>query len=158
MALSEHSIPPLSPSDLPTLAEAADLPSLVSITKTSFYFADPSHAVRYLTAIQKLGFCETSLAETRVRGNGAPRETVLRLCGILRGSIDRGYRCLAANHPQNSRCRRVIGAWQSARLTRSSCPSRPQNACLPTSNRSWCDVNSNANIAPQSFFAITAPR
>ena len=48
MALSEHSAPAQTPNALPTLAEAASLPSIVSIPSFDFYFGDPSNVVRYL--------------------------------------------------------------------------------------------------------------
>ena len=48
MALAEHRTTSLIESELPQLAEAAELPSIVNISGFSFYFSDPSNAIRYL--------------------------------------------------------------------------------------------------------------
>ena len=48
MALSEHSTSAPTHNELPTLAEATNLPSIVTIPPFEFYFSDPSNVVRYL--------------------------------------------------------------------------------------------------------------
>ncbi len=42
MALAKHRTPTVPDSDLPQLAEAAELPSIVNISGFKFYFSDPS--------------------------------------------------------------------------------------------------------------------
>ncbi len=48
MALEKDRTPTYSETGLPLLAEAAELPSLVSIQSFEFYLSDPSNAIRYL--------------------------------------------------------------------------------------------------------------
>jgi hypothetical protein len=48
MALANDRTPTVRKTDLPHLAEAAELPSFVSIPSFEFYFSDPSNAIRYL--------------------------------------------------------------------------------------------------------------
>ncbi len=48
MALADHRSPTVPESDLPQLAEAAELPTIVNISGFKFYFSDPSNAVRYM--------------------------------------------------------------------------------------------------------------
>ena len=48
MALAKDSTPTVSETDLPQLAEAVELPSIVNIQSYEFYFSDPSNAIRYL--------------------------------------------------------------------------------------------------------------
>ncbi len=48
MALAKDRTPTISETDLPLLAEAVELPSLVTIQSFEFYFSDPSNAIRYL--------------------------------------------------------------------------------------------------------------
>ena len=48
MALADHRTPTVPESDLPKLAEAAELPNLVNISSFHLYFSDPANAIRYL--------------------------------------------------------------------------------------------------------------